>query len=338
MIRFFVMSVLVLVVSVSAASAGVLQVETNGMDTSTCGSRRSPCRSISRAIERASPGDVILVGPGRYGDANADGDFNDSGDEIAEVGFGCYCAVKVWKAVTIISNLGAAMTVIDAPLVSLEQIVQITASGATFGQSGRGFSVNPSPVGVAGIPTGIEVVAPSDVTVAGNHVNGARSRGIRAEGTRHQILHNVVKGSAVGLSVTGTNSVITGNSSEGNSSVGGELGGSGHVIEGNAFTGNLGIGLQIGSDASLVRGNAIIGNHAEGIRILGIGESITENNIYGNACGVQNASNSTANAHNNFWGSALGPGPDPADQICDVAGSSTFFDAPAPRPFPIRVR
>jgi hypothetical protein len=332
------MFILVMAASVSTATAERLHVETNGNDTSTCGDRRSPCRSISRAIENASAGDVILVGPGRYGDANADGDFNDSGDEPAEVGFGCYCVVKIGKTVTVVSDLGAHMTVIDAPLVNVEQIVQITASDATFGLSGQGFYINPSPAGFAGVPTGIQVVAGSGVTVGGNHVTGARSRGIRAEGTQHRIVNNVVMGSSAGLSITGTGSVIIGNGAEGNSSVGAELGGSGHVVEDNAFTGNLGIGLQIGSDDSLVQGNAIVGNHAEGIRILGLAAMITKNNIYGNLCGVQNVSNSTAAAPNNFWGSELGPGPDPADQICDLVGSVTFFDPPAQKPFRIQLR
>ena len=151
MTRLFVTFILVMVASVSTASAERLHVETNGIDSSTCGARRSPCRSISRAIENASIGDVILVGPGRYGDANADGDFNDSGDELAEVGFGCHCAVKVWKAVTVVSDQGADMTVIDAPLVSLEKIVQITESGATFGGNRQGFFVNPSFIGAAAV-------------------------------------------------------------------------------------------------------------------------------------------------------------------------------------------
>lgn len=34
----------------------------------TCGRRDRPCRSISQAITSATAGDLVLVGPGRYGD------------------------------------------------------------------------------------------------------------------------------------------------------------------------------------------------------------------------------------------------------------------------------
>ena len=46
-----------------------------------CGEPRNACRSISQAIENASTTDNIWVGPGRYGDLNGDGDFEDQGEE-----------------------------------------------------------------------------------------------------------------------------------------------------------------------------------------------------------------------------------------------------------------
>jgi hypothetical protein len=56
------------------ASAGVvLRVTNDGADSATCGSTAKPCRSISRAIENASDGDIIEVGAGRYGDISGMG-------------------------------------------------------------------------------------------------------------------------------------------------------------------------------------------------------------------------------------------------------------------------
>lgn len=67
------------------AAAATLHVPNHGEDTPECGTRRQPCRSISAAIAHASEGDRIVVGPGLYGDVNGDGDFNDPGDEAAEL-------------------------------------------------------------------------------------------------------------------------------------------------------------------------------------------------------------------------------------------------------------
>jgi hypothetical protein len=62
----------------ASAIAGVLHVAAYGSDSSTCG-RQSPCRSISQAMENAASGDTIYVGPGLYGDVNAD-NFTGPGD------------------------------------------------------------------------------------------------------------------------------------------------------------------------------------------------------------------------------------------------------------------
>jgi hypothetical protein len=70
-----------------------LFVTARAVDSAVCGSRFEPCRSISQAIENAKDGDHIFVGPGYYGDINMDGDFNDPGDEKAQLGFGCPMAL-----------------------------------------------------------------------------------------------------------------------------------------------------------------------------------------------------------------------------------------------------
>jgi hypothetical protein len=43
-------------------------------------------------------------------------------------------------------------------------------------------------------------------------------------------------------------------------------------------------------------------------------------------------------ATKNFWGDALGPGPDPADQICDEAGSVTNWQPAATTVFQINIQ
>ena len=71
---------------------------------------------------------------------------------------------------------------------------------------------------------------------------------------------------------------------------------------------------------------------------VGVVGSITEDNILGNTCGLRNNSGSVTDAANNFWGDAFGPGPDPADQICDEAGSVTNWQPPATTIFQINTQ
>ena len=94
------------VVRPAPAAAIIRYVAANGADTATCGTLAAPCRSISKAIQRAIAGDQIIVGPGRYGDVDRDGQFITPGDETFGGG------VLVNKAVTVQSSGGAAVTVI----------------------------------------------------------------------------------------------------------------------------------------------------------------------------------------------------------------------------------
>ena len=59
--------------------ADTWNVANYGLDTGGCGKRQAPCRSITQALSLARDGDTILVGPGRYGDVNRDGDLDDAG-------------------------------------------------------------------------------------------------------------------------------------------------------------------------------------------------------------------------------------------------------------------
>jgi hypothetical protein len=71
------------------AYASIL-VTNYGTDSSCCGPKASPCRSISQAIENAAPGEVIYVGAGRYGDLSGTGTFTGPGDEHEQPAAGRY--------------------------------------------------------------------------------------------------------------------------------------------------------------------------------------------------------------------------------------------------------
>lgn len=95
------------------ANAAMLYVANNGVDSRNCGTKgNGPCRSISRALALAADGDTIEVGPGLYGDIDADGQFVSPGDEQAQLNQGCECIVHVNKSVTVVSRAGATQTLV----------------------------------------------------------------------------------------------------------------------------------------------------------------------------------------------------------------------------------
>jgi hypothetical protein len=133
-----------------AADAATIHVANNGLDVPTCGGAKSPCRSIGKGLTVASDGDTIEVGPGLYGDVDADGQFTTTGDEPAEIGTGCECMIHVTKAVTVISRSGATQTLIHAGPpdgsgnyagAGYTALVQIDTPGAVFGEKEHGFTV-----------------------------------------------------------------------------------------------------------------------------------------------------------------------------------------------------
>src|SRR5262245_20828285 len=91
-------------------------------------------------MANAQAGDVIEVGPGRYGDIDGDGTFVDPGEEPAQIGFGCVCMIRIDKPLTIQSTDGDAVTILDAGAADVRAVV-IEADGVVFGKRGHGFTV-----------------------------------------------------------------------------------------------------------------------------------------------------------------------------------------------------
>jgi len=128
------------------------------------------------------------------------------------------------------------------------------------------------------------------------------------------------------------------------------IGGVTGVISNSAFIANRGAGIQFSEGGATVTGNTILGNQGPGISVSVTNpRSITlhNNNIYGNDisqapanCGVLNNSAVVIDAKKNFWGSATGPGSDPADNAgpgsgCDLGHSSTVVTPFATTHFPV---
>jgi parallel beta-helix repeat protein len=338
---------LIIVLAVGTAYAAstkkALHVENNGLDTVFCGARGAPCRSISQAIFNASAGDQILVGPGRYGDLDGDGVLGETGEETGETNFGCGCILKVDKAVDIQSTHGAAATVLDARnFFTSEQpaaVVRIAANGAVFGRPDHGFTLTGAPRN-----SGL-VTAATRVTVAGNRSSG-NAGGFSIFGSENTIQRNVaVANNGHGFEMFGQSHIFRENAAIGNNGEGFLVfGGQSHTMENNVSTAN-GVGFHVFSGSVSLKSNSAVGNADVGI-LLGQAATarIGGNNIFANGlvpvqsqqtnCGLVNSSGNSIVATNNFWGAATGPGVDPADEVCDISGSTAFLPF-AQKPFSV---
>jgi parallel beta-helix repeat protein len=312
-------------------NAETLYVANNGTDGPTCGTRAAPCRSISEAIQHANADDLILVGPGRYGDLDADGTVGEIGEERGEVGFGCQCMLHVNKRVTIWSTEGPAATTVDARrFVELSGIVavRISADGATFGRPTRGFTVTGSQRN-----EGLSVANATHVTVAGN-VSSGNAGGFSVFGSRNVLSHNTavaIDGPAFGIN--GHNHTIWKNVAVSSGDAFQVRGN--HLLAGNLANGNGRGFLLIEGHVDLYE-NSAIGNHNTGIYIQpGVTATIRRGNLFGNGgttvnsdvprtnCGLFNRSGGQIFVHRVYWGADTGPGADPADDVCDAEGSQT---------------
>jgi hypothetical protein len=321
-------------------NTAVLFVGNEGSDSDTCGYEWQRCRSISQAIRNAHDGDTILVGPGLYGDVNGDGGIssNDPGEELSPL---CFCLVYIDKRLTILSEQGAAATIIDAGN-SPFTIVHIFASRAVFGFSGYGFTVlgqrDPGVVGLGPISFG--ALVESEATIWGNRfLDNWRDFGISAQRGAQvgHIYDNEVSGFQSGVAVE--RGRVVGNLIHDNGSGITTLRAAveNNVVEANRTHGVWFRGPTGATNLVYVTGNDIVGNGGHGIRLEDLFNNpldasvfaVQDNNIVGNdraqsdsmGCGLRNSTGGVVWAPYNYWG----PSDDP-DRACDAPGSLTITD------------
>ena len=346
------------------AQAATKFVANNGIDSSVCGTTAATaCRSISQAIANAFDGDVIVVGPGRYGDLNDDGTFTDPGDESFPGA--CNCMIQVNKFVAIISRDGAASTILDAAGNGVN-VVSISSTGAVFGVLRRGFTLIGGDNGLV-----VESSA-SDILVDGNTANGNGNDGFQDLGTGSVFFKNVsTENGNDGFNALGTAPALQNNLATINVNHGFELQTTGafvranvstansvngfHVhgandssrLTGNIADSNLGDGFRFRNATNIVMfANSTVGNHNFGINLSNLSTNIViqKNNIFGNAvpagspnCGLVNNTPSDFDARFNFWGAPSGPNPaEPSDNICDQSTGVTDTSFPSTREFKIK--
>jgi hypothetical protein len=324
---------MVLVALAPCAYAKTIFIANNGADSSTCGpTGHAPCRSITQGIHNAANGDLIIVGPGKYGDLNGNGVLGEPGEETPAAN--CFCMLAVNKSVTIVSSDGAAATVIDARTVDVFNNVVFTANGAVFGRAGLGFTVTETKAATTNC-FGIDLSNARGVTVEGNLVVSSHpcpGGGISAAGSnpgRGLIQDNQVVGWDTGINV-GPN-IVNRNAVQLN---GLGINGFGAAVTGNFVTGNQ-TGIEANNSKSSVTGNAVVGN---GIGILessfdGTIPKVESNNIFGNSSCGANFADANVVATNNYWGRATGPLP-PGD-VCGSGASTAIVKPFATKPFSI---
>jgi len=321
-----------LLLGATAASAATLNVAVGGTDADGCGTKAAPCRSITRAIDAALPGDKILVGPGRYGDLDADGTIGEAGEEGADPAG----LVVIDKPVVIESVEGAATTVIDAAGTNLDTIV-ITASGARLGKAKKGFTLTGSlRSGVAFAPqvTGATVIGCRAVRntlgfggkAGGNVLIGDIAEANTGDGfifTGGRMTFTACRATGndgSGFTTDGDANVLKGCVASANADDGFRLQGEGTVLTGSVANGNQ-VGLRASDVGLVITTNSFLGNTDAGIVVTAPNVTITNSNVFGNGtgggnCGVQTAGAGSANLDGVCFGAPTGPGDDPADEIC----------------------
>lgn len=352
---------LLLLATATAARAATVQVANNGLDDPACGTKDAPCRSISRGIANAVDGDTIVVGPGRYGDLDRDGTLSEPNEE----GPSGIAMIFVGKRVAIESSGGAAVTIIDVGGGN-RAAIRFTASGARLGRPKKGFTI------IDSTSSGVTMAADvSGITIEGNLVLDTANAIVTAGLGGHVVQGNVIAAGAFGVGLGGeaNGTVARANLAVANTGDGFGAGGAGNQrFEGNVALGNdFGFSAQLYDQATVV-GGAAIGNRQgvfggsgntyglSGLAVLANVEtgvhnqstasmSVSGSNFVGNGaknfnggnCGTV-TENPPLTATNDFFGSASGPGADPADRVCDGGGGVTTADPFATKPFKVKTK
>jgi len=264
-------------------------VTSTSIDSAICGSRDNACRSITQAIANARKGDHIFVGPGLFGDINNDGDFDDPGDEAAELGFGCHCLIHVNKSLTITSIVGAKTTIINANGAILD-IIKIEANNVIFGRLNKGFTITGARTGSNDKGTGLLATA-NQLKISGNISKNNGGVGFDIKGDNHTITENIANNNGHGFIIAFTDNghLIEQNIAHHNGTRTGfghgfSVYGNKHIVRRNMSKENFGSGFIINSAEGLIfAGNTAMGNTGQGVfKFSGSNIKSLQNNISGN--------------------------------------------------------
>ena len=362
-------------IGIGIAHADTRYVASYGVDGPSCGTAAAPCRSITQALTLAGSGGRVIVGPGRYGDLDADGVLGEAGEE--PVPGACNCMILIAQPVTLESTGGAGATVISVPS-TVSFGVRVQADDVVFGKKTRGFTISGG-FTVMQVDLGFK-----HANIAGDRITAGMSTGLSMGGSDHMIVGNTAVGNGgAGFALGGVASTgfkISKNFAAENGQQGFNIRGGGFkvignvasnnrgdgigvfydtfdptaAVTGNVAAGNAGIGFTLGTGAIFpvtptARRNAAVGNRRGGVFMAGNGVRVEDSNIFGNGsvpdvagaggllnCGIISGLPTPVVAEDNFWGASTGPGADPADAVC-VKGAGSVDAVPfATEPFNVK--
>ena len=287
-------AIILLPASSQPCFAEMFFVTNASQDNIECGSISQPCRSISQAINNAEAGDHIMVGPGIYGDINNDGDFDDPGEEMAQLDIGCHCMILVNKSLTITSIVGASYTTISAN-GAITDLVKIIADNVTFGETRHGFTLtgaNPDiqARGLINRGAGLSAVG-SYINIMGNLAKNNGGPGFLLSGNEHRVIDNESKNNAAGFTFgyTEHGHIVQDNlaHNNGNSNATGHgfsFYGHEYQVSYNLAMTNNGMGFVINAhDEFDFEYNTAFGNTGQGVfKFVGPEIKTLKNNIFGN--------------------------------------------------------
>jgi hypothetical protein len=261
---------ILMLATAGAAADSVLFIANDGIDSPTCGSKASPCRSISQGVENATEGDTLIVHPGVYGDLNGDGNLSDPGEEHFNAAENC--AICIDKRLTILSLRGTRVTIINIPRISSNQAaVEIAAPGVMFGTKERDFDEFDGRDLDRGFTItgdndfGIRVKPLRNVSVVGNLVLNALNSGIFFDFSPQAGLALVANNTVIGTNRPGQGGIFietSGSTVAGNVVIGTELviGGTNAKLTGNLVSNSQGAGFALVSGGIVATHNSAINN------------------------------------------------------------------------------
>ena len=343
--------------SANASAGQVFYVSKIGADSAICGRKDTPCRTLNTAIGNAIDGDTVAVEPGLYGDAEELAAAREPctaticirkrlhiesthGADVTTIGgeaFRFGTTVAIYANGVVLGRPGKGFLIYsygpDAAAVLVSEAGYVDISGNVSDADSVGFflSAKRGPIhvyenevlgkyrfgSVGFVATAPHQGSPGYVTLDHNVVMRTMSSGIVLDGFKpHVVYRNSVSENVVGIEIRNdswvSNNAISRNQigiqvSHSREQSGVRFLGRGAKVNHNVIMNSIQVGILF-DPSSAAPSHQIHLN------------DLFANNI-GN-CGMQNESGGPVNATNNFWGSSSGPGPDPADESCDVSGTT----------------
>ena len=215
--------------------------------------------TIQGGIDKASPGDVVIVSKGRTYFEN----------------------ITIRKSVWLIGQ-EASTTIIDGRFANAmpNRIAVLNCSNVTI----YGFTISFSAAGGAQI-----YLNGSGNTITNNIILSGLGDGIHIVGSNNTIVNNNVKSSLrCGIRIEGSNSKVTGNIIESSDECGISIFGSNSIITSNNITSSINTGIHVDGSNSTIADNSILSSGQSGIHITeGKNSLVINNTLKNNGVGLK---------------------------------------------------